>query len=85
MKLKTLFIATSIILSTSTFAAINLNSSKSNTPQTNPDMSVAEKACVAGGGKVEVAKDGKKICVKQTPGTSMDSSTVKSSKSNSSD
>lgn len=86
MKLRSVLLAISLMISsTSIFAANNLNSSKSNTPQTHSDSSDAEKACTAGGGKIETASDGKKICVKQTPGTSMDSTTVKGSKSNSSE
>lgn len=86
MKLKNFLMATSLIISCSTtFAVSNLNSSKSNTPEVKSDTSAAEKECVASGGKIETAIDGKKVCVKPTSGTSMDSRTVKSSKSNTSE
>ncbi len=81
MKLSTLLIATSVIvISNASFASINLNSSKSNAPVATPPTTVAEKACIAGGGKIETDKNGKKFCVKQTPETPSKPTTLKPSK-----
>jgi hypothetical protein len=63
-------------------AAVRLNSSKSNIYKLAPNDPNAEQACTDGGGTVSTDKDGNKICTKPE---AADASSVKSSKSNTSD
>ena len=61
-----------------TFAATNLNSSRSNIYRLNSNDPNAATACTASGGTLSTDKDGNKICVKPEPA----STTIIRSKSN---
>lgn len=72
----------SAVLSAGVASATNLNSSRSNIYRLDPSDPNGEKACTDSGGAVSTDKDGQKICTKPEPASS---TTVKSSKSNTSD
>ena len=85
-KMLTVTLTSSLILvSNSAFTAPHLNSSKSNVYRLDTTDQNAEKACQDGGGKVATDKSGQKICVKKAQDNATNATTVKGSKSNSSE
>lgn len=89
MNLSKLLITTTVtsvmLITNAAFASSNLNLSKSNAAQSDTTSANAEKACIDGGGRIETNKNGQKFCVKKAQENASNATTVKGSKSNSSE